>query len=213
LAHNIYIISGLGVDERVFQKMDFSGLDVVFVKWIKPEPNESIENYTSRLLTQITVEKPILVGLSFGGMIAIEIAKQISTKKLILLASAKTKHELPFYFRWAGFCNLHKFMPARLLKHYNFFSAWLFGAVTVEHKKLLKTILHQTDPIFLKWAIDKIVKWQTTSYPENITHIHGTADHILPFRFIKCDTAIKNAGHFMTMTHANLLTQKLRELL
>ncbi len=32
----IYIFSGLGVDKRVFHKIDFSNLNAVFVDWIDP---------------------------------------------------------------------------------------------------------------------------------------------------------------------------------
>ena len=36
MAKNIYIISGLGVDERVFQKLDFSDYTTTYIKWILP---------------------------------------------------------------------------------------------------------------------------------------------------------------------------------
>ena len=32
----VYIFSGLGVDERVFDQINFDGLDVEFIDWIKP---------------------------------------------------------------------------------------------------------------------------------------------------------------------------------
>lgn len=32
----VYIFSGLGVDERVFDQINFEGLDVEFIDWIKP---------------------------------------------------------------------------------------------------------------------------------------------------------------------------------
>ena len=40
---HIYLFSGLGADERVFQKLDFSNYEVTFVKWIEPIQNEPIE--------------------------------------------------------------------------------------------------------------------------------------------------------------------------
>lgn len=87
----IYILSGLGVDRRVFDKIDFGDLDVEFVDWITPLRNETLEDYTKRISLKITTENPVLIGLSFGGMVAVEISKIIKTKKIILIASAKNK--------------------------------------------------------------------------------------------------------------------------
>ncbi len=102
LSKRLYILSGLGADEQVFQRLDFSGFATTFIKWKTPHENESIEQYAKRLLDQITTIKPTIIGLSFGGIIAIEIAKQIETEKVILISSAKTKFEIPFYFRFIG---------------------------------------------------------------------------------------------------------------
>ena len=38
----IYIFSGLGTDKRVFQKMDFTTYNTIFIDWISPNKNESI---------------------------------------------------------------------------------------------------------------------------------------------------------------------------
>lgn len=128
LTKELYIFSGLGADERVFQRLDFSDYRTTFVTWILPQENETIEHYATRLLDQIRATKPILIGLSFGGLIAVEIAKQIDTEKVILIASAKTKNEIPFYYRFAGKLRLHKLIPTQFLKSANLFMNWLFGA-------------------------------------------------------------------------------------
>ena len=91
---NVYIFSGLGADKRVFQKMDFSEYNATFVEWILPNRTENIESYSKKLTEQIKHEKPILIGLSFGGIIATEIAKIIETEKIILIDSAKNKTEI-----------------------------------------------------------------------------------------------------------------------
>ena len=213
MAKELYIFSGLGADERVFQRLDFSGFNATFIKWIVPKDKETIENYTTRLLDQITTTKPTLIGLSFGGIIAVEVAKQIDTDKVILIASAKTKKEIPFYYRLAGQLGLHKLIPASLLKNSNFISNWLFGASSTFDKQLLKQIQIDTNPIFLKWAIDKVVHWTNTTQTKNLFHIHGTSDKILPLRFANCSLKIKDGGHLMTLNKAEVLNKILREIL
>lgn len=213
MAKELYIFSGLGADERVFQNLDFSDFSTTFIKWIIPHEDEAIENYATRLLDQISTTKPTLIGLSFGGIMAIEVAKQIDTKKVIVIASAKTKNEIPFYYRFAGKLGLHKLLPIRLLKSSNFITNWFFGTSSEFDKLLLKQILKDTDPTFLKWAIGKIVLWKNLSPPKNIFHIHGTSDRILPLIFVKSNFKVKNGGHLMTLNQEKELNQILRSQL
>ena len=211
MTKELYIFSGLGADERVFQLIDFSDYSTTFIKWIVPQDSEAIENYATRLLDQITSTKPTLIGLSFGGLIAVEVAKQIDTEKVILIASAKTKKEIPFYYRFAAQLRLHKLLPARILKTSNFITNWFFGTSSVFEKQLLKQILIDTDPNFLKWDIDKVARWTNKTQTKNLFHIHGTSDRILPFKFLNCNATIKNGGHFLTLNKAEELNQILRK--
>jgi pimeloyl-ACP methyl ester carboxylesterase len=211
LAIEIIVFSGLGADESVFHKLDFTGYKVTYIKWIIPKSTETIEQYASRLVEQISPIAPILLGLSFGGIIAIEVAKQIKTQKVILISSAKTKHEIPFYYRWTGYINLHRLLPIGIMKKTNFITYWFFGVSSITEKSLLKVILENTDPTFLKWAIDKIAKWKNEIKLENCFHIHGSNDKLLPIAFIKPDFLIENGGHFMVLNRAdeiNIFIQK-----
>ncbi|HCF62788.1 MAG TPA: hypothetical protein DEU93_00310, partial [Chitinophagaceae bacterium] len=69
-----YCISGLGADERIFCNLHFpEALEPVYLKWIKPEPNETLEQYAMRLSEKIEGDEPfVLIGLSLGGMLALE---------------------------------------------------------------------------------------------------------------------------------------------
>jgi pimeloyl-ACP methyl ester carboxylesterase len=207
---NIYIFSGLGTDQRVFQLIDFSGADITFIHWLHPVKNETIGDYAKRLAEQIKADRPILIGLSFGGIIAIEVAKFIDTEKIILISSAKTEREIPFYYRLAGRLNLHTLIPVRLLKRPNIFTYWFFGVHTKQDKKLLAEVLSDTNPVFLKWAIEKIVTWTNTTRHKNLRHIHGIEDKILPIRYVGPDVKINNGGHFMIVNKATELSELLK---
>ena len=209
----VYIFSGLGTDERVFQYIDFSGFTVHYIKWVTPLKAETIQSYAKRITEQIHVHIPILIGVSFGGMMAVEVAKLIAVDKIILISSAKTRHELPFYYRLAGILQFHKLLPARLLKYPNRFAYWLFGAKTRLDKDLLAAILRDTDKDFLRWAIDVIAKWNNEYKHTDLIHLHGTADKIFPYRFIKGAIPVQAGGHFMIVDKAELLTTMLRKFL
>lgn len=209
----VYVFSGLGADERVFQKLNFSEFSPTFIKWTTPAKDETLEEYAKSLLRQIDSERPILIGLSFGGMMAMEVAKHIATEKIIVIASAKTKNEIPFYYRLAGKLKLHRLIPKKGVTQTNFITDWFFGAESDADKILLKQILLDTDPVFLKWAIDKLANWNNTTVPKNTIHIHGTSDHVLPYTFVSSTITIKNGGHFMTLNKAEELNKILKQVL
>lgn len=72
----LYCLSGLGVDEKAFKNIKARDVDLVNVKWISPLPKESIKDYARRLFAELNPEEGYnLLGVSFGGMIAVEFAK------------------------------------------------------------------------------------------------------------------------------------------
>ena len=180
-----YLLSGLGADGTVFQYLDFEGVEVEYMEWLSPLPKETLPAYAKRMTQKITTPHPILVGLSFGGMVAMEIAKQIPVKKVILISSAKERKELPWFYRFSAKLKLQKILPYTLIKRTNGFTYWLFGATSAHEKALLKEIFRKTPTTFLKWAINAILTWKNTEISTHILHIHGDKDRILPYKNVK----------------------------
>lgn len=210
----IYLISGLGADATVFQRLDFKHYETRFIQWIDPNPNETLAGYALRLSSQIDTHKPILIGVSFGGMIAVEIAKIIDCQKVVLISSAKTRNETPLVYRFFGRLGLHQLIPVRLLKHPNMLTYWFFGMKTKTHKDLLKGILNDTDPVFLKWAMDAIIQWKNEETIEGLLHLHGDADRILPIGNIcQVDFIVSGGGHLMVYSKAENINQILGKIL
>ena len=138
LKPTIYIISGLGADKRMFQNFSFEGFEVVHIDWILPLDNETLQNYALRISENISDENSILIGLSFGGILSVEISKIKKFKKVFLLSSAKTKFEIPFYYRVLGKLNLLRIIPSSILKKVNSLTYLVFGAKTNFEKKFFK---------------------------------------------------------------------------
>jgi pimeloyl-ACP methyl ester carboxylesterase len=208
------LISGLGADERIFEFLVLGDYEPIHLKWIEPKQYETIKNYALRLTEQIQTKKPIILGVSFGGMIATEMAKQIDYEQVILISSAKTKNEIPILYRIIGQLNLHKLIPIMLFKQANFITYWFFGMKTKTEKQLLKSILTDTDSTFLKWAINSIIKWDNEYQITRKIQIHGSRDKILPKQNIKnVDFEIDKGGHLMIYNRANEINLILKGVL
>lgn len=213
---NVYVFSGLGVDERVFTKINFGGAIVTHIKWIKPPINTTIQQYAQLLTNQIKSPNPTLIGLSFGGMMAIEVSKIIQTKKVIIISSIKTKYELPTWIKVCAALKLKyliNLIPNSLLTKPNYFIYTAFGIKSDCEKKLLLQIMADIEHSFLRWAIHEIAIWQNTFIPNNLQHIHGNKDGIFPINKIDNAIIVKNAGHFMVRNKATELNEVLLPLL
>ncbi len=210
---NVYVISGLGVDHRVFENINFGKYNVVHLAWIKPLPKETMKDYAKRMAAQISESQPIIIGLSFGGMLAVEMAQQIPYSKIILLASAKTYKELPFYYRLIGKMGLHHLAPNFIFSRANTISYWLFGVKGTQNKQLLSIILKETNKEFRTWAIHALLNWDNTFIPPNTIAIHGDKDKIIPIKNVKTDYTINGGGHFMTVDKAPEMSVLLQDIL
>lgn len=200
----IYAIGGLGVDEQVFQYLSLE-IPIYPVKWIPPMVNESMTDYAHRLSLQIDGTEPFaLMGLSFGGMMAMELLSYVSPEKVILISSASSEQELPGYFKWGRWLPL-KFIIRRP-------PYWLMKIVFGTNNPLLKQILAETDMKFTKWAVHQIVSWKLNKKGTNIFRIHGDKDLVIP-RKGKVDFVIKNGGHFMVVDQAQEVSGKLNQLI
>ena len=193
----VYLISGLGADYRAFRFLELKNCEIIHIHWIQPEKGETIQAYATRLLLQIKNPAPILIGLSFGGMIAIEMGKLIRTRKIILISSAQTKDELPLYFRLAGWLRIDGLIPVRFLKKINPLVEWAFGVSNADEKSMLASFLEATSSSFMKWAIHVIVHWKNEIRLNNVVCIHGTNDRILPKT--KAEYYVKDGGHLMIL--------------
>ena len=209
---NIYFIPGLGADKKIFRSLLIpEGAQAFYLEWIKPLKNETLQSYSYRLSEQIDTTQPfVIVGLSFGGMLAAEIVNRYNTGRMIILSSVASSRHLPFYYRIAGKMHMHKLVPISLMKSASLMKR-LFTAETPEQKAYLKMAIREVDASFIRWALDAIVKWKGSAADADYIHIHGSKDIVLPMRYCKPTHIIKGGGHLMLLTRNNEISEIIKE--
>lgn len=210
----IYGISGLGADERVFEYLN---LEFPFepIAWLQPKPNESISHYAVRLSHVIDTSQPfVLIGVSFGGLIAIEISKVVQPVCTILISSIAIKSDLPILFRVVGKTGLMKLVPKSWLKPPSGLASYLFGT---NRKQLIEAILDDTDLHFAKWAIQALLTWDNNQLLDNVLVISGKKDKFLKPNGRENEVVIADGQHLMIVDKADevsaIINQKLREII
>ena len=209
----IFFIPGLGADSRAFSFLDLSFCNPKFIEWVTPAVNETLASYAEKLFSYIKDEEATVVGLSFGGMLATEIAKRHPRTKVIIISSSKTHLEIPNYLRFWRHFPIYKLHSNRIKNSAGGFVLSILGSKGIEQKKLQLQIMKDSDPVFTRWAMDAIVNWKNTVIPKNVIHIHGTADKLLPYRYVKADYPIEGGEHVMVMDRSEELSQLLKQII
>ncbi|CAA9279898.1 MAG: hypothetical protein AVDCRST_MAG56-3632 [uncultured Cytophagales bacterium] len=211
----VYCLSGLGADQRVFKFIELPGVEMIHVKWLPPERQEPIGAYARRLLAQFDAQQPVtLLGVSFGGIVAQELAALLPCRRVIILSSIKSPREMPWTISLVRHTRVHRLVPGWLLKAGNTLTGnYYFSIRSRAEAQLLREIVRDTDPAFLRWAVNEVVRWQPPAPVPNLVHFHGIADRIFPAGRIRHFTAIPGGGHFMIAQEAPLLSRLIAEAL
>jgi pimeloyl-ACP methyl ester carboxylesterase len=198
----VYCISGLGADEKIFSKLSLHGYELKHLPWLRPGRKESIQEYAKRMAASVKDEAPVMMGVSFGGMVAIEIAKQLPLSKLILVSSVKSSKELPRWMRMSGMLLLNKILPIRSYKFTEKIDNSRLGVSNEEEKAMAAYYRKKADPVYLQWAVDQVLNWNNEWYPEHTVHIHGNKDRIFPLKKLEVHHVIEDGTHFMIYNRA-----------
>ena len=208
---HIYFVPGLAADKEIFENISLpeSLYTLHIISWLIPIKKETMAQYAKRMAAFVTEKNAVLVGVSFGGVVAQEMNSFLKLKKLIIISSIKTKFELPTKFKIAKKIKFYKLIPTRLFLTSENLSKFAFGPTSRKRLKLYQDYLHIRDKRYLDWAIKNMLCWNQENPLPGVYHIHGDNDLVFPIKNI--DNAIKIAGgsHIMLLTKGSLVSREI----
>ena len=213
-AQRVQLISALGADSTIYSKLVFDkSLDIQHVEWIKPLKKESLEDYCDRLIILNNINsEDIIIGTSFGGLVATVISKKIHPKKTILISSISRQDEKPPKFKFLQVFRFHKIIPKSLLDKPGLLIWYCFGKVTEYEKIFLTRMFENNDVDLVSWCIDQIMKYDNRTDPPDLVKINGSHDKTFHIRNI--DTDYKLSGtHLMVYNMADTISYILNNIL
>ena len=210
----IFLISGLGADTRLYNNIDLHEHEVVPVDWIEPHQTDTLTTYAQKIIFQYNIQPgSIIIGTSLGGMIAIEIAKQLPISKVILISSIKTINEAPWYYKLFQKVPAYRLFPGSFYQELGFIAKPIFGKFNEHDAWLFKDMLKRSSPVFLKWAMGAVLKWDNQTIPPNVYHIAGDRDRVFDHKRIKDATIVKGGTHIMIFDRAKEINKLLKSIL
>jgi pimeloyl-ACP methyl ester carboxylesterase len=212
----VYLIAGLGADRRLYKNIKLpTDCDAILIDWHIPLLEDTLTTYAQSIVKQYDIQNnSIIIGVSLGGMLSVEIAKQIKLEKVILISSIKTDSEAPWYFKFFKSLPVYKAIPGKLMTHVGFLVKPMFGNMAPDDLALFKSMLRNSSPIFLKWAMRAVLYWTNNIIPANLYHIIGDKDLVFPHQNIKKPTAVVKGGtHIMVFDRADEINILLADIL
>jgi pimeloyl-ACP methyl ester carboxylesterase len=199
----IYCIPGLGLDYRLFGKLSIEGVELKFLDYIEPLKNENITSYAKRLAEEITDEEFSLLGMSLGGMLAIEIAETRKVNRLFLISTVKNKSEIPLFFKYIDKLPTSNKTASKLAIDATVAFKPYYDKSDDAGNKLFDAMIHSASTALLAWGVREIANWNFEKQPNcSFYHLHGTADMIFPVKNIDQAETLKGATHYMVYNDA-----------
>ncbi|MCU0879388.1 MAG: alpha/beta hydrolase [Pirellulaceae bacterium] len=209
----LILFPGLAADANVFAPQKIAFPQLVVPEWPLPLPSESLDSYCDRLAEELRSHGDAVIGgASFGGIIALHVARRLRPRAVLLIGSLRSASEHP---RVTRLCRplkpLVPWIPVRFLQLCCVPLTSKLARRNFPHLGGLARQFHSADPTVFKWSIARILDWNSTPAVDcPVFRIHGDRDFVLPIRGMKPDTVVRGGGHVISLTHPSEVNEFIR---
>jgi len=212
---HVYFVPGMAANPTIFEniKLPKEQFEIHLLEWMLPKENESLRDYALRWSKDVKHNNAVLIGVSFGGVLAQEMSEFLDLKRLIIISSVKCRSELPRRMRYASVTGLFKLLPTSMLNYVDHFEKIAYGDFLKKKAKLYRKYLSVRDTTYIDWAIKNMVCWSREVPEAGVIHIHGDKDEVFPYRYIKSCITVKGGTHIMVVNRFRWFNKYLPEII
>lgn len=213
---HIYFMPGLAASSKIFEYIKVSDSRFVFhhLEWIQPEDEkETLSSYASKYIPMIKHELPVLIGVSFGGVLVQEIGRLMEVRKVIIISSIKSQEELPKRLKYLRRSGIYRLLPTKRLSHIDDFSKYNFHPQLKKKGELYNRYLSKRNEKYLNWAIRNMLFWKSNHIEFDLIHIHGTKDEIFPIKYVTNCIPVEGGTHAMIIVKAKKISAIIENVL
>ena len=116
---SVYCMPGLAASSLIFERINLpeSQFVIHLLDWELPIGNQSLQEYAQRMAKKITAPNPVLIGVSFGGILVQEMAAFLNPLKVIIISSVKSNVEFPRRMKIAKTTKAYKLIPTSIFSN------------------------------------------------------------------------------------------------
>ncbi len=205
----IHLIPGIGGTADMFRDYRFP-FPVQTLEFLPPPAKDCDFTAYARFFAERhgIAAGDALVGMSLGGLMACEVAKQMLIRKLVLVSSGTRAEHINGLLRRMSLLSPH--VPFALLQRLTV-PVGLFGSVRRRTLAMFKA----SDAAFLRWACWNAPRWEGLKEHPDLIQIHGGWDPVFPPRLQagRLHHLLPRAGHITLMRQVPEINALLVELL
>jgi pimeloyl-ACP methyl ester carboxylesterase len=205
---------GMAASSSIYEniKLPAEQFDVFHLEWIIPVKDETLSQYCRRLLEDVQHERPVLIGVSFGGIIVQEMARLIEVRQVIIISSIKSTKEFPRRMKFAKWSGVYKILPTSLVEYSHLLLKYNMG-IAEKKINLYHQYLSVKDQTYLDWALDVIIQWKQDEPMAGVIHIHGDRDPVFPIKYIKDCIIVKGGTHIVVINRFKWFNEHLPHII
>jgi len=209
------MMPGLAASAAIFERIVLPAdiFETVLLEWEIPLYKETLPEYAKRIAQKIQHPNPVLIGVSFGGILVQEMTRFIEARKVIIISSVKTNVEFPRRMKVAKSTKAYKLIPTNLVVNVESLSRFSFGYKIDQRLKLYEKFLRVRDKRYLDWAVEQVILWERTIADEKVVHIHGDDDDVFPIKHIQNCIVVKGGTHAMILVKYKWLNENLPRII
>lgn len=209
-----YFVPGLAASKEIFKniRLPEDQFEIHILEWLIPEKKESLIAYAQRMAERVKHEDIVLLGVSFGGVVAQEMSAFLNLKKLIIVSSVKTRNELPRRLKAVRKTGVYKLVPTGWALSVKDLTKLAIGPRSRKRLRLYQEYLWMRDKTYLDWAIKQMVCWERETPVNNVVHIHGDADIVFPLKNIKATHVLPQGTHVMILNKGSKVSKLLENI-
>jgi hypothetical protein len=199
-----HLIPGYALDRRVLECLRLPEPQFRCADLIPPERQETLEGYARRLAGAIGFQSGDAVGgVSLGGMLALEIARQCGASKIFLVASCTHPRFIRLPFRVLG--RLARWVPEPALHHLFAGFPWAMrrmGMHTDAGEALLRDVMGRFPPALLRRLPSMMLDWKGCEPAAPCAALHCEGDWLIrPPRHLPELTLLPGRNHLLSISH------------
>jgi pimeloyl-ACP methyl ester carboxylesterase len=211
----VYFMPGLAASPAIFERISLPDdqFEMIFLEWQIPLENESLTDYAKRIADMVTKPNPVLIGVSFGGILVQEMAPFLNPLKVIIISSVTSNTQFPRRMKVTKMLRAYKLIPTDVVNKIERLAKLSSSEMIRQRMKLYDKFLSVRDDRYFQWAIRNVILWERTQIDPKVIHIHGDADEVFPIRYIKNCHVIKGGSHIMILNKFRWLNENLPKII
>lgn len=205
-SHSLVMFPGMTPDGRIFREQQQAIPHLQIVEWPQHQAGDSIASFARRCVAALNIKPGSVVGgVSFGGIIALEVACLVEAPACLLISSVRCPAELPPWMRLARLMSALPLGNALSLAGHiaNSWPRKFRAPATARCAKF-----SGEDGNWYRWATAAVLRWRPNPTIERLRtlRLHGERDRTFPCRYIRGAAIVPGAGHVLPLTHSSAVT-------